>query len=55
MHVHTHTEAFNLTQNKMRAGGWIIIHRICNRRTEELVELRYFGFQSASRVSSRKT
>ena len=40
MHVHTHTEAFNLIQNKMRAGGWIIIHRICNRRTEELVELR---------------
>ena len=40
---------------EMRAGGWIIIHRICNRRTEELVELRYFRFQSASRVSSRKT
>ena len=30
MHVHTHTVKLNLIQNKMRAGGWIRIYRICN-------------------------
>ena len=29
MFIHTRIK-LNLIQNKMRAGGWIIIHRICN-------------------------
>ena len=28
--LYTHIE-LNLIQNKMRAGGWIRIHRICNK------------------------